>query len=99
MWGGLTMTHNYNDVAAARWAIAYHSDSKNARAKKWYRVSRMVYADGGWFELYWHPDVATRGNNVLELRRLAIGMGLEIWPGVFRDKPMARRGNEMEHVL
>jgi hypothetical protein len=93
------MTHNYNDVASARWCIAYHSDSRSSRAKKWYRVSRMVYADGGWFELYWHSDLNLRRNNVLELRRVADAMGLNVWPGVFRDRAHPRRGSEMEHVL
>jgi hypothetical protein len=35
------------DVAAARWGIAYHSNSSSPRARKWYRVSRLVFADGG----------------------------------------------------
>jgi hypothetical protein len=57
----MTGTGPIYDVAAARWGIAYHSSNSTPRSKRWYRVSRMVYADGGWFELYWHAEVSLRG--------------------------------------
>jgi hypothetical protein len=78
------------------WAIAYHSNSHSSRAKRWYRISRMVYADGGMFELYWHPDTSLRSGNLAEIRQRAAAQGLTLMPGIFRDKQGPRRGNEME---
>lgn len=81
----------------ARWAIAY---SHSPRAKKWYRVSRMVYADSGWFELYWHADLNLRSDDQLDLRVKAREHGLDLMPGLFCDMHSpARRGGEMEHKL
>lgn len=54
--------------ASGAWAIAYHANSFSARAKRWYHVSRVVYADGMLFELYWHTDRSLRGGNLKELR-------------------------------
>lgn len=88
------------DVATARWGIAYHSSNSTPRSKKWYRVSRLVYADSGWFELYWHAEPSLRGENLLDLRAKARAYGLDLMPGLFHDKNGAgRRGGEMERKL
>jgi hypothetical protein len=89
------------DVAAARWGIAYHSNSRNPRARKWYRVARMVYADGGWFELYWHADVNLRGDNLRVVRALAREKNIDLLPGLFCDMRdgATRRGGEMERLV
>lgn len=88
------------DVAAARWGIAYHSNNHSPRAKKWYRVSRLVYADGDWFELYWHAEINLRGDNIKVIQRKAREYGLSLLPGLFHDKrPPSRGGSEMERVL
>ena len=83
---------------SARWALAYHTNSRSPRARRWYRVSRMVYVDGGWFELYWHPDTGLRGDNQVFVRRAANTQGLDVLPGLFRDKQAPRRGGEMELI-
>jgi hypothetical protein len=91
---------NTQDVAAARWGIAFHSNSSNPRAKRWYRVARMVYADSGWFELYWHESLELRGGNLSAIRHKARELGLDVLPGVFRDFFYdGRRGSEMEREL
>ena len=87
------------DVAAARWGISYHSISRSPRVRKWYRVARLVFADGGWFELYWHPDTDLRGNNHSKLRRMASLQGITPLPGLFRSCDPAGRGGEMEREL
>lgn len=80
------------------WAIAYHTNSRSPRALKWYRVTRLVHADGKWFELYWHPDVNYRRNNVQHIRDIAKVNELTLLPGVWRDAPSPRNGPEMERV-
>jgi hypothetical protein len=95
-------TRVMTDVAAARWGIAFHSYSNNpnVRSRKWYRVSRLVYADGGWFELYWHPDVNLRGDNLKDIQRKARDHSLNLIPGLFCDKRSATtRGSEMERII
>jgi hypothetical protein len=89
------------DVAAARWGIAYHSNSHSPRARKWYRVSRLVFADGGWFELYWHAEPSLRGDNLKALQHKARDYGLDLIPGLFRDiqQQATRRGGEMERIV
>jgi hypothetical protein len=97
----MTGTGPIYDVAAARWGIAYHSSNSTPRSKRWYRVSRMVYADGGWFELYWHAEVSLRGDNLKELQRKARNYGLDLLPGLFHDMRAStcRRGGEMARTL
>jgi hypothetical protein len=77
------------------WAIAYHANSQGKRAKRWYRITRLIYADDAWFELYWHPDCNLRSGNVAELRWLA--PELTLVPGVFHQKK-GGRANEMERT-
>ena len=91
------------NLSAARtfWAIAYHSNSAAPRAKRWYRVSRMVEVDGAIFELYWHPDPALRGNSLAEIRKLAKQGGLNLLnlaSGIYRDAPAPRNGATMVRV-
>ncbi len=80
------------------WAVAYHTNSHAKRAKRWYRISRIVYADAGFFELYWHPDTSLRGGNVEWLVKIATDQGIALAPGLFHDKQGPRRGSEMERV-
>jgi hypothetical protein len=81
------------------WGIAYHSSGFAPRSKRWYRVSRLMYADGAWFELYWHGDVSLRGENLATVRRVAKSRGLTLATGVFFDKPNPKRGSEMDRKL
>jgi hypothetical protein len=87
-----------NPPAVLRWVIAYHTNSHSPRARKWYRVSRVVFTEGRCFELYWHPDQDFRGNDRSAIRKAAIAAGLEPMPGVYRGK---RGGtiNDMERAL
>lgn len=79
----------------ARWAVAYHSNSHSPRARRWYRLTRVVFVDGRCFELHWHPDVNMRGNSLVSMRKTARLAGIEILPGIYRDK-RGGLSNEME---
>lgn len=79
------------------WAIAYHG-SRQPRARKWYRVSRMIEADGAVFELYWHPDIALRGNSRAKILTDAKVNGIKLAPGIWRDAPSPRNGHRMERA-
>ena len=81
-----------------RWALVYHVNSYSKRAKRWYHIGRFVYADEGWFELYWYQNPALRGENAHDMRREANALGLDLLPGVYRDKLTQRRGGEMERA-
>ena len=90
------MKHTVNtDMHGARWAVAYHTNSHSPRARKWYRITRVIYVDSRWFELYWHPAAALRSNDRVSIRKAAQLAGLDPLPGLFTDK---RGGvsNEME---
>lgn len=79
------------------WGVSYHTNSHSPRAKKWYRVARFAYVDGGWFELYWHPTL--RCENKAEIRAKAKALGVPLEPGTFTAMPSGpnKRGGEMEH--
>lgn len=78
------------------WALAYHTNSHSPRARKWYRVSRLIAADGAVFELYWHPDVLFRGNSREKIRTDAKVYGIELVPGVWREVAGPSNGKQME---
>jgi hypothetical protein len=86
------------DVAAARWGIAYHSNSHSPRARKWYRVTRLIQADGAIFELYWHPDLKLRGGSRMMVWAAAKAAGLDVAPGTYRDALAPRVGSVMERA-
>ncbi len=85
-------------MSEPQWAIAYHSNSTSKRARKWYRVSRLIEADGCLFELYWHPNPHLRGNSRAEIRARAAVDGIKLLPGVYRDAPSPRTGSAMERA-
>lgn len=64
------------------WGVAYHTNSHNPRSKKWYYISRLVKADGKWWELYRHQDGPT-GNSRAAAREAALALGLDLFHGVF----------------
>lgn len=78
-----------------QWGIAYHSNSNSPRARKWYRVTRLVYADSKWWELYWHSDSTLRGDSLAKLRAAAKHAGLTLLPDLFAEAPAPRHGPEM----
>jgi hypothetical protein len=86
-------------MSEPQWAIAYHSNSTSKRARKWYRVSRLILADSIWFELYWHPEPTLRGDNAAALRKSAQAYGLKLLPGVYRTSTLSRLGSAMERAL
>jgi len=69
-----------------RWAVAYYTNSHSPRARRWYRISRVVYADHRWFELYWHPDTTLRSNDRVAIRKAAVAAGLQPLAGLFTGK-------------
>jgi len=83
-----------------QWAIAYHTNSRSTRARRWYRVSRLIEADGQWFELYWHEDNAKLASASLpETRKRALASGIKLMAGTWRNAPSPRRGDVMERAL
>jgi hypothetical protein len=66
-----------------QWAIVYHANG-DASSKRWYRVSRVIEADGKTFELYWHPQTTLRGKNKQELKNKANILGVDLMPVIFR---------------
>jgi hypothetical protein len=85
-------------MCEAQWGIAFHTNSHSPRAKKWYRVTRVIQADGKWFELYWHPDIALRSQSRKKIREAALDAGLDLLHGVFHDPPSPRVGNELQYM-
>lgn len=83
--------------SAPRWGLAYHTNSRSPRAKRWYYIARFAFVDGSWFELYWHPDLTLRGENGPTLRKAANAQGLDVASGLFRHATF-QLFNEMEHV-
>jgi len=82
------------------WALAFHSYSPGVRAKRWYRVVRLAFVDGAWFELYWHSPTIS-GNNEKELRKIAAeGWKLTVRKGLFTTprNPGRFGGNEMVQI-
>ena len=80
-----------------QWAIAYHSNS--LRGRRWYRVTRLIQADGQWFELYYHPmNLKLAGKSLPATRQAAREAGIELLPGVYRETPSPRCGNTMERM-
>ena len=82
----------------AAWAIAFHSNTASVRSKRWYRVVRVAFVDGAWFELYWHQDLRWRGKNEAKLRREARSYGLVLRKGLFTTPLSFRLGNELVPV-
>ena len=76
------------------WAIAYHTNSYSPRARRWYRVTRLIEADGKLFELYWHPSESLRGNSLASLRAKAKESGIDLMPGTYTAAQF-RSGAEM----
>jgi hypothetical protein len=72
-----------SDAATPQWAITFHTNSLSTRARRWYRVSRVIHVDGLWFELYWHPDHALRTGKLATVRQLARERGIDLVRGVF----------------
>jgi len=80
-----------------QWAIAYHSNS--LRGRRWYRITRLIQADGQWFELYYHPDnLNLSGKSLSATREAARERELKLLPGVWREGASPRYGNTMERV-
>lgn len=73
------------------WGISFYTNSHNPRAVKWYRLSRLIYADGSWWELYWGNQV-DGSNNLKEFRKACLAVpGLNVLAGVFtQDAPGSR---------
>jgi hypothetical protein len=59
----------------------------------------MIFVDGKWWELYWHPDASYRGRNRAELYNKAREANLNPLPGVFRDPEGMHTANEMQWSL
>jgi hypothetical protein len=86
-------------MSEACWVIAFHSNTASLRSKRWYRVVRIAFVDGAWFELYWHQDPELRGKNEAELRKKARqGYGLDLRKGLFTTPVSFRLGNEMVQI-
>lgn len=84
--------------ATAFWAVAFHTNSHSPRARKWYRVSRMVIVDGMTFEIYWHQNANLRGDNLATVRKLAHDANVILAPGVYTDAESPKLGSEMRRV-
>ncbi len=80
------------------WAITYHTYNLNPRAAKWYRVSRLIEADGAIFELYWNPDLTLRGKSIADIRAAAKASGINLAPDIYRATQAPRNGNTMERA-
>jgi len=52
-------------AALTGWAIVKPGPSH------WYHVSRVVFLDGEWFEVYWHGSLGTRGKSKAAVREYA----------------------------
>jgi len=89
------MSEDYR--AEVCWAIAYHSNSHSPRATRWYRIVRLAFVDGAWFELYWHNPTISLDNKA-EVRRRAEEQGLTVRKGLFTTPRQNRHGNEMVQV-
>lgn len=85
-------------MCTPQWGIAFFSNSMSRRARKWYRVTRLVHADGKLFELYWHADDSLRGASLAKVRANARNAGLALLPGIYTDAPAPRHGAEMIRV-
>jgi hypothetical protein len=62
-----------------RWAIVRPGKGN------WYHVGRVIYVEGAWFELYWHPSEGTRQPNKSTIRKA--WAALDLLPGVFWHVP------------
>lgn len=79
--------------STAHWAMAYHSNSSNPRARKWYYVARIVMADGKYYCIGQH---SVNTSNYVEARKRAKADGLHLVPILFRDAPFPHQGPEMQ---
>jgi hypothetical protein len=86
-------------MSLPHWAITYYTNSRSPRAKKWYRVARVIYIDHKWWELYWHPDITLRGVNRAVLYDTAKARGLFPLPGQFSAPPVQHSANELQWSL
>ena len=77
----------------AFWAIAYHTNSNNPRAAKWYYVARLVRADGKWWKIGRAPNLDSNSRNALVL--LALKAGIKTILGTYTDAPFPHTGPEM----
>jgi hypothetical protein len=84
--------------AVPHWAIAYSTNSRSPRAQKWYRVVRVIFVDGKWWELYWNDDVTLRGKNRTELYNTAKAR-MSVMPGVFSNPETPHSANELRWSL
>lgn len=93
----MTADKNNPIEASAHWGVAYHTNSSNPRAKKWYYLARLVKTDGKWFEIYrlGTDEISSGGNNEKEFRKDALERGYALLHGVFRPAPAPRLLNEM----
>lgn len=80
-----------------QWAIAYSGSKYQERGRKWYRVVRVIFCDGKWWELYWHSDVTLRGDNFKKLYDQA-KQSLSILPGKFTDPKLDKPHHANELV-
>jgi hypothetical protein len=78
------------------WAIAFHSDGSGRGSRRWYRISRIIYADNRCFELYWHPDIKLRGNNLTAVRKAALLSGLKLLAKLYVRMPNGSAGEMIE---
>lgn len=81
-------------MSTAFWSVAYHTNSFSSRARRWYRVSRLIEVDGKIFELYWHPSESLRGNSLADIRAKAKAAGIDLMPGTYTTAPY-RSGAEI----
>ena len=92
------MTTQLPPSSEPHWAIAYQSNGLGS-CRRWYRVTRLIYADGHWYELYWHPNnVTMSGKSLAETRHKARALGLDLLPGIYRNCYSPLSGNTMERV-
>ena len=84
-------------MTEASWAIAYHTNSSSPRSRKWYRVTRVIRADGKMWELHW-GDSAFASNNYNETRERALNAGLQLLHGIYTAAPSPSKGSELIRV-
>lgn len=83
------------DESVAHWAVAYTSEGYSPRARKWYRLVRVVKVDGAWFEVYW-ADLPG-GTNLNDFCVQVKIAGYVRMSGLFYAPHGRSRSNELEY--